>query len=875
MGVVPVPPRFDLALTETAEPQPEQQICTGNAREAGGWIAPLPLEVNLRRNIETGLEIPASRLQGVWDRVPASPALRFVRGQDTGITEKSPGSGNKSTGTDQTISDPAARKAPDRTLFASPGLQLVSSSTVPEPRSLHESVDAAALSKDELEFETTLIQQWLEAHPQRDQQTDHLRSELQRFQVTLQLKSMPFQLRFYNAWNQAREASLKQIHQWDREAGGSIGRGLIDVKDLVPRAEDVWKSGIAGGLFTEGDKQQVYKWSGEMASQTFDKRYAAAKYGHVYGQERYYEQSGTRPDDDKEIWSRGRAFGLFLPGEKATVLRISAAGQAMASYLTQRINLVDPASPEAAKLIDAIHDFTGNPAVVLLGPEVAKLLGPFGYTYYDSADAAQAAHDINTAYQKYLPAHQIRASASSTEVRWDECMRRQDLGVNNIEAAKFDPDCLSLDEFNQERNRRANEFKQRFEDCGHSRPSHFECRDRVAAEYFPAEQARQDAYRTWVRGELDIYQNVVDGGVVSQTGFHFAHDVLGWPSDRSAAFAGALSTVTNLAGAYVQRRATLQTPPPEAPPAPAPITEVVEKQEPMPQPDRPAGQVVAKVTAKPAFEVKPLALPPADLKPMVQQLTAEIVHAEQRVKRLEDQAAHAETNYARSLRNTARAKERRGQPLTQQETDLLAAKESLAKLRDDARAKRDQLRESLDALQRDQATPRFGQAGLAEEPKYRDELRARGLRAELVDTGTPVIDVAILGTREVHSVKTLEPSRGLEAAVRSAEAGSHRDLADRVSARITEALMDRGSDKWSRLRNQWNTTKRGTYADRYGYELPKNPDEINFVVDVRVVSANAPPSQTQKAVEAAVTAWLTKNQRVPPQFTWQITYVSK
>ena len=61
--------------------------------------------------------------------------------------------------------------------------------------------------------------------------------------------------------------------------------------------------------------------------------------------------------------------------------------------------------------------------------------------------------------------------------------------------------------------------------------------------------------------------------------------------------------------------------------------------------------------------------------------------------------------------------------------------------------------------------------------------------------------------------------------------------------------MDRRSDKWSRLRNRWNNTMRASHADQFGYELPKNPDDISFVVAVRVVTAKAPSATAHQAVE--------------------------
>jgi hypothetical protein len=302
-------------------------------------------------------------------------------------------------------------------------------------------------------------------------------------------------------------------------------------------------------------------------------------------------------------------------------------------------------------------------------------------------------------------------------------------------------------------------------------------------------------------------------------------------------------------------------PKPDVEPAPTPGP----LNEPAPAPEPPSRQKPPVVgVTPPAPEPDPKA-----------QLMRDLEQAEQRYQRLQEKASRAETDYAKSLRPKARAMERRGQQPTQQETDLLATKRSLEKARDEAEAKRDQLKQKLQAEQPKVGVRQHGEAGLAQESKYLDELRARGLQAELTDKNTPVIDAAIKGNPEVHSVKSLVPAAGTDAAVRLAEGGSPRELADRVSAKITEALMDRRSAKWSLLQNRWNTTMRGSFADRYGYELPKNPDDISFVVDVRVITNDAPSGTAQQAVEAAVTSWLKKNERVPPNFSWRIVYVNK
>ena len=277
----------------------------------------------------------------------------------------------------------------------------------------------------------------------------------------------------------------------------------------------------------------------------------------------------------------------------------------------------------------------------------------------------------------------------------------------------------------------------------------------------------------------------------------------------------------------------------------------------------------AKVAAPPAPDRVPTP-DPARAPGKATDLAREIEQAEQRYERLREKASKAEDDYARSVRNTVMAKEQRGEMPTEQETDLLETKRSLQKARDDAKVKLDELKKKLPARQGEREP---GKEGLAQESSYVEELRTSGLSAEQTDPNTPVIDAAIVKKPEVRSLKSIV--KEADAAVRSAEGGSPRDLADRISAKVTESLVDRRSDKWSRLRNQWNNTKRAACADHFGYEMPKNPDDIDFVVDVRVLVSKVPSSKVQQAVEAAVTTWLNKYERIPPRFSWKVVYVTK
>jgi Domain of unknown function (DUF4157) len=362
---------------------------------------------------------------------------------------------------------------------------------------------------------------------------------------------MPFMLRFSKAWDMAKEAALQEILKNDKAyRDSSITRGLIDVKDLVPSADAVWKAGIYGRLFKNDEKGLVDKIAGKMASESYSERYKSARYGHRYGDERYYESSGKRRDDDTEIWSRGRVYGLFLPGEKARVLNISAIGIGRAAALNSLANTTDPKGPGAARLMDEIHDFTKDPAVVLLGPEIEKLFGSYGYKYRDEADRWSVADAINKAYEKSLQPNQILKDPGATVTqRWDECQRRRGAGKNNLEAAQFDPNCFqSEDEFKTEFARRENEYHKFYEDCGHSRPSHFKCMDQVAAEYRPNWAAWRDHQQRQAYDQIQKIDDVVNSGAFATGGRlvgylaarvsgHDEQEALRW-SEWGAAFGG-------------------------------------------------------------------------------------------------------------------------------------------------------------------------------------------------------------------------------------------------------------------------------------------------------------------------------------------------
>ena len=255
------------------------------------------------------------------------------------------------------------------------------------------------------------------------------------------LLDLPFSGRVAQAWTQAKAAARRKVFQEDKESGSSITRGLIKIADLVPTPRDVWKTGIDARLFKNDEWDRVEEYSLHMANETFKKRYEAAKYGQVYGDSD--KVSGERSNTNVDIWSRGRRYGLFLPTEKAAVLNISAIGRARAASLNSMAKTIDLNSPAAVTLRDEIHRFADDPAVVLLGPEMEQLFGPYGYKYSDEPNRWFAADKINDAYKKSLRHGQILGDPNaSIQQRWTECLSIRDYKENNLERATFDPRCF-------------------------------------------------------------------------------------------------------------------------------------------------------------------------------------------------------------------------------------------------------------------------------------------------------------------------------------------------------------------------------------------------------------------------------------------------
>jgi hypothetical protein len=339
----------------------------------------------------------------------------------------------------------------------------------------------------------------------------------------------PFMFRFSSAWEQAKAAAQQRVREADKALrDSSISRGFMHVQDLAPSADEVWKTGIRAGLFKNDERDQVEEFAGKWASESYSKRYESAKYGSIYGDERYYESSGAHRTDDAEIWSRGRAYGLFLSNEKAAVLNIPAISIARAASLNAMANTTAPSSPQAAKLMDEIHNFTQDEGVVLLGPEMEKLFGEYGYKYRDQADRWAAADAINKAYEQQ---HQCLKDPNATVAdRWNESLKKRGFGANNLEEDHYNTDCFkSRSEYDAESRRRSRIYEEEKQKCQSERgikmpklsrtqPDWVVCENRVDAEFYPNGYRRLDYQRTQANNQLQKIDDVINSGAIATVG---------------------------------------------------------------------------------------------------------------------------------------------------------------------------------------------------------------------------------------------------------------------------------------------------------------------------------------------------------------------
>jgi len=224
---------------------------------------------------------------------------------------------------------------------------------------------------------------------------------------------------------------------------------------------------------------------------------------------------------------------------------------------------------------------------------------PVDFSEWERSERAQLDR-LNEAYWHFLDTSEYihRDEFSPFEIQKDRIIptsTRWDMAMSasySLEAARFDELYFrSKAEYHREWERRYDEYLKEFKACGHSRPSHFKCRDRVMAKYSPGQFAYKDAVARWAYRDMETAMPVLrEGGPVAGAAFHVTHEWLGWSTDRSAAAGGFFGTWANLAGAKIQKDAAQKqsgggssgpdvSPPPPARVAPKPTVE------PMPTPD--------------------------------------------------------------------------------------------------------------------------------------------------------------------------------------------------------------------------------------------------------------------------------------------------
>jgi hypothetical protein len=138
------------------------------------------------------------------------------------------------------------------------------------------------------------------------------------------------------------------------------------------------------------------------------------------------------------------------------------------------------------------------------------------------------------------------------EARWDIYNKG---APNNLENADYNEYFFrTREEYDAEFQRRHNVYLAEVKKCGHSRPSHFDCRNKVMGTYYPVRFSLYDAAAVRTHNDMQIAMPVLrSGSPVAGFTFHAAHEWLGWSTERSAAAANFVGGVTNIAGAKVQQ----------------------------------------------------------------------------------------------------------------------------------------------------------------------------------------------------------------------------------------------------------------------------------------------------------------------------------
>lgn len=234
---------------------------------------------------------------------------------------------------------------------------------------------------------------------------------------------------------------------------------------------------------------------------------------------------------------------------------------------------------------------------------------------------------------KFAPIEFKKGEHLTIAERWNLLLTAMGENETNLEAAHFEPHFfVSEAEFNREWARRREEYLVKLKACSADRspklpklsrlhPERIDCRERVAAEYFPMQAAGKVASYRWAYNDSEIgLSATTDQGLAASIAFEVAHEGLDWDTKRSGAaadFAGGAANFTPAAEKF--RRETPENPnaptnvgpPPAAKVAPAPPKEKM----PTPDPVQPVRPPAAPTPSAPPI---PYQQPPAPGTPYLQ-----------------------------------------------------------------------------------------------------------------------------------------------------------------------------------------------------------------------------------------------------------------
>jgi hypothetical protein len=190
-------------------------------------------------------------------------------------------------------------------------------------------------------------------------------------------------------------------------------------------------------------------------------------------------------------------------------------------------------SPGQSKCNVSHHKATDDATratTALMNSPVAANLEKENRSQLDRLNAAYLLHKRTGNYiyrDEFSPYEIEKGNIIATSERWDRWMNSRRVGINNLEAAKFDERYFrSQSEFNLERSRRDQEYKDKLNDCkkegglkwpklSRTRPDNIVCEERVNAEYGPTAAAAKEAGRLWAYHQLPQLDRIENAGPVS------------------------------------------------------------------------------------------------------------------------------------------------------------------------------------------------------------------------------------------------------------------------------------------------------------------------------------------------------------------------